>query len=127
MAHFAKLDNDNVVTQVIVVSNADCGGGDFPESEPIGQAFIQSLGLGAGWKQTSYNHNFRKHYGCVGYTYDYVLDAFIEPKPFPSWILNDETCEWQSPVAYPTDGGPYTWDEETLSWVAVSASRTRFV
>jgi hypothetical protein len=79
MAHFAKLNDNNVVTQVIVVANGDCGNLDFPESEPIGQAFIESLGLGTGWKQTSYNNNFRGKYAGIDDTYDAELDEFVAP------------------------------------------------
>lgn len=78
MAHFAQL-NDNIVQQVIVVSNDDCGGGDFPESEPIGQAFIASLGLAGVWLQTSYHANFRANYAGIGYTYDPQTDVFNPP------------------------------------------------
>jgi hypothetical protein len=78
MAHFAKIEN-GAVSQVIVVSNSDCGGGDFPTSESVGQAFLASLGLGDNWKQTSYNGNFRGRYAGIGYTYDVELDAFIAP------------------------------------------------
>ena len=78
MAHFAKVEN-GVVGQVIVVNNSDCGGGEFPESEPIGQAFLASLGLGDNWKQTSYNGNFRGRYAGIGYTYSSELDEFIAP------------------------------------------------
>jgi hypothetical protein len=81
MAHFAQLDSNNVVQQVIVVSNDDCGGGDFPASEAVGQAFIASLGLAGTWKQTSYNNNFRGRYAGQGYTYDPELDVFVEPAP----------------------------------------------
>jgi len=77
MAHFAQINNENVVQQVIVVSNDDCGGGEFPESEPIGQAFIASIGLEGTWLQTSYHGNFRGRYAGIGYTYDPVLDEFI--------------------------------------------------
>jgi hypothetical protein len=80
MAHFAKIEN-GVVEQVIVVSNDDCGGGEFPESEPIGQAFIASLGLTGEWKQTSYNNSIRGRYASIGYTYDADLDEFIAPPP----------------------------------------------
>ena len=78
MAHFAQVTN-NVVQQVIVVNNSDCGGGDFPASEPVGQTFLVSLGLGDNWKQTSYNGNFRGRYAGVGYTYDAELDEFVAP------------------------------------------------
>lgn len=83
MAHFAQVNDDNVVTQVIVVSNDDCGGGDFPASEPIGQAFIASLGLSGRWLQTSYHGNFRGRYAGISYTYDPVLDEFVAP-PLPT-------------------------------------------
>ena len=82
MAHFAQVNDSNVVQQVIVVSNDDCGGGDFPASEPVGQAFIASLGLTGTWKQTSYNGNFRARYAGIGMTYDAVLDEFVAP-PVP--------------------------------------------
>ena len=81
MAHFAQIDHNKIVAQVIVISNDDCGGGDFPESEPIGQAFIASLGLTGLWLQTSYNGNFRGRYAGIGYTYDAALDEFIAPPP----------------------------------------------
>lgn len=81
MAHFAQLDSNNMVQQVIVVSNDDCGGGEFPASEAVGQAFIASLGLTGTWKQTSYNNNFRGRYAGQGYTYDPELDVFVEPAP----------------------------------------------
>ena len=80
MAHFAKIENETV-TQVIVVSNDDCGGGDYPDSEPIGQAFIASLGLTGEWLQTSYHANFRANYAGIGYTYDADLDEFVPPEP----------------------------------------------
>jgi len=80
MAHFAKVEN-NIVQEVIVVANSDCGGGEFPESEPIGQAFIASLGLVGEWLQTSYHANFRGAYAGIGYTYDAELDEFVAPTP----------------------------------------------
>jgi hypothetical protein len=83
MAHFAQLNDNNTVTQVIVVANSDCGDLDFPASEPVGQAFIAGLGLTGTWKQTSYNNNFRGRYAGIGYTYDAVLDEFIAP-PAPT-------------------------------------------
>jgi hypothetical protein len=88
MAHFAQVDENNTVTQVIVVSNDDCGGGEFPESEPIGQAFIASLGLSGTWLQTSYNNNFRGIYAGPGYRYDATLDEFVTPPTPP--IQNNE-------------------------------------
>ena len=123
MAHFAELDQDNTVVQVIVVSNDSINNLPFPESEPVGIAFCQSL-LGAGtlWAQTSYNANFRYNYAGIGYTFDPTPvpnGAFIPPKPYPSWLLNTNTFQWEPPVPYPTDGGIYAWDEATQSWVPV--------
>lgn len=114
MAHFAQINSDNIVTQVIVVSNNDCGGGDFPASEEIGAAFCTNL-LGGTWKQTSYNSNFRKRYAGIGYAYDAERDAFIAPKPYPSWTLNETTCDWEAPVARP-ETGFWAWNEEELQW-----------
>ena len=123
MAHFAKLDNQNIVLDVNVVNNETINNLPFPESEPIGLAFLTEWSGGyTNWKQTSYNANFRKNYAGIGYTYDATLDAFIAPKPYPSWLLNTTTCQWQAPVPYPTDGKMYTWDEETQSWVEVAVS-----
>lgn len=120
MAHFAQLDPSGVVAQVIVVSNETIQNLPFPESEPVGVAFCQSLlGADTEWKQTSYNGNFRKNYAGEGYTYDAARDAFIAPQPYPSWVLNEATCQWQAPVPYPSAGGRYYWDEPTVSWVFV--------
>jgi len=118
MAHFAELDGNNIVKRVVVVSNKDTADANGNEIESIGVAFCQRL-LGGNWKQTSYNANFRKNYAGVGYTYDAGLDAFIPPQPFPSWILNTSTIQWESPVPYPNDGKIYRWDEATVSWVEV--------
>ena len=123
MAHFAQLDSSNVVQQVISVNNAVVHEPEyaFPQTEPFGQVFInQTLKLSGTWKQTSYNKSFRKNYAGIGYTYDPARDAFIPPKPFPSWGLNEETCLWEPSVAYPNDGQPYVWNEETQSWVAAT-------
>jgi hypothetical protein len=118
MAHFAQLDKYNVVTQVIVVHNNELMINGV-ESEAKGIAFCKLLYGGiTTWKQTSYNNKFRKNYAGVGYTYDERRDAFIPPKPFESWILNETTCRWDSPVPKPTDGNNYRWDEETISWVS---------
>ena len=118
MAHFAQLDDNNIVTQVIVVSNNELLDENGQESEAKGIAFCQSL-FGGNWKQTSYNGNFRKHYAGIGYIYDSERDAFISPKPFASWILNEDTCYWEPPVSMPTDGKSYQWDENTVSWVEI--------
>ena len=118
MAHFAKLEN-NIVTQVIVVSNQDILNEQGQESEDIGIAFCSNL-LGGTWKQTSYNGKIRKNYAGIGYTYDEALDAFIPAKPFASWLLDETTCQWKAPVAMPTDDKRYTWNEETKSWDEVT-------
>jgi len=119
MAYFAQLEN-NIVQQVISISNNDAPDPAPSNSEPLGQAFIANvLKLGGTWKQTSYNATFRKHYAGIGYTYDDVLDAFIPPKPYPSWLLNTETCNWEAPVPYPNDGKSYYWDEEIQQWVEI--------
>ena len=118
MAHFAQLDNDNVVTQVIVVANAELLDNGV-ESESKGIAFCQSLFPSTNWKQTSYNGAIRKNYAGVGYTYDAGRDAFIPPKPYPSWVLVEDTCQWAAPIPYPQDGKWYVWDEESLSWVEI--------
>lgn len=120
MAHFAELDDNNIVLQVIVVNNETVENKSFPESEPIGIAFCRSLyGQNTFWKQTSYNNTFRKHYAGIGYRYDVDLDAFIPPKPYPSWLLNTDTANWEPPVPYPNDGKVYSWVEATQSWILV--------
>lgn len=121
MANFAKLDDQNVVIDVNAVANAVVDDLPFPESEPVGVAFLTEWSSGyTNWKQTSYNASFRKNLAGIGYTYDAVLDAFIAPKPYPSWLLNTNTCQWQAPTPYPSDGNVYTWDEATQSWVEVT-------
>lgn len=116
MAHFAEIDENNIVLRVIVVNNNDCLDADGNESESVGIAFCKSL-LGGEWLQTSYNANFRKNYAGIGFRYDETLDAFISPKPYDSWILNDKTAKWEAPSAMPGDGKDYYWVEETTSWV----------
>ena len=126
MSHFAQLDENNVVTQVIVVSNEDTSDSNGVEVEEVGVAFYKKLlGADTNWKQTSYNNSMRVRYAGIGYTYDETLDAFIPPQPFASWVLNEETADWESPV------GPapalteaeiearsfYKWDEEGGEWV----------
>jgi hypothetical protein len=121
MAHFAKINDSNIVTEVIVVSN------DIATSESAGVTFINNLyGTTDTWKQTSYNtyantHKldgtpFRKNYAGIGFSYDASKDAFIPPKPYNSWTLNNTTCLWESPVAYPDDDKRYTWNESSLQW-----------
>jgi hypothetical protein len=115
MAHFAELDSNNVVLRVIVVDNKDTADANGVEKEYIGAAFCERL-FGGTWKQTSYNGTIRKHYAGVGYTYNAVRDAFVPPQPYQSWTLDDD-ANWQPPVAMPTDGGRYSWDETTQTWV----------
>jgi hypothetical protein len=122
MAHFALIDGNSTVAQVIVVNNDTIHNLPFPASEAVGVAFCQSIfGAGTIWKQTSYNGNFRKNYAGIGFKYDDALDAFIPPQLYPSWVLNTETCTWKAPVAMPNDGNPYVWDEPTTSWVRLQA------
>jgi len=101
MSHFAKIEN-NIVTEVIVAEQ------DFINSGLVGDSFL--------WVQTSYNGNFRKNYAGIGFTYDKTRDAFIPPKPYPSWTLNEDSCQWEAPVAYPDDGNMYTWNETDQQW-----------
>jgi hypothetical protein len=125
MAHFCQLDENNIVTQVIVVGNDDCTDANGNEVESIGVAFCQKLlGAETNWKQTSYNNSTRVRYAGIGYSYNAELDAFIAPKPFASWVLNEETADWVSPVgpapslteAEITAGSSYVWDEENGEW-----------
>lgn len=110
MSHFAELDENNVVIRVLVGdNNAPNEGYDW---------FVENLG--GRWVQTSYNGNFRVHFAGVGFTYDEKLDAFIPPKPFESWVLNEQTCLWDPPISYPDDDKLYTWDEPSQSWIEVT-------
>ena len=107
MSHFAELDENNIVLRVLVGdNNAPNEGYDW---------FVENLG--GRWVQTSYNANFRKNFAGVGYYYNEELDAFVPPKPFQSWILNEEACYWEAPVPRPEDGKIYNWNEETLTWI----------
>lgn len=103
MSHFAKLDNNNIVQEVIVADQ------QFINTGVVGDVFR--------WVQTSYNGNFRKNFAGIGYKYDRIRDAFIPPQPYLSWVLNEETCRWEAPIPYPDDGQLYNWDESTKSWV----------
>lgn len=117
MAHFAKLNSNNEVLDVVVVGNTCVNNLEFPESEPLGIYFCQSLfGKNTIWKQTSYNANFRGKYAYIGGTYDPALDVFLDPQPYPSWVL-DSNYNWVAPVPYPDDGEKYFWDENKLEWV----------
>jgi hypothetical protein len=111
MAHFAKLDNNNLVERVEVVSN------DVATDEQTGVDFLNNLyKTNDVWKQTSYNGNIRKNFAGIGYSYDQTKDAFIPPQPFNSWALNQTTCLWEAPVAYPNDGKIYQWNETNQEW-----------
>ena len=118
MAHFAELDENNIVKRVIVVATKDNSDANGVEKESIGKAFCERL-FGGNWVQTSYNGNIRKRYAGIGYKYDATLDAFIAPQPYPSWTL-DANADWQAPVPMPTDGKMYSWDEATQSWLEVT-------
>lgn len=121
MAHFAQIDENNIVVQVLVVGD---------DQEHRGQDFLASdLNLGGTWVKTSYNTHggvhsnggtpLRKNYAGIGYTYDAQRDAFIPPKPFNSWLLNEDTCLWEAPTPMPTEGGPYMWVEDDLNWQVI--------
>ena len=109
MSHWAEIDDNNIVTRVLVGNNSE------PDE---GEAFMNSLG--GTWVKTSYNGTIRKNYAGVGYSYDSSRDAFIAPKPFDSWELDEDTCRWEAPVAYPTDGKMYVWNEDNTNWEEVA-------
>lgn len=121
MAHFAQIDENNIVVQVLVVGD---------DQEHRGQDFLANdLNLGGTWVKTSYNTHggvhsnggtpLRKNYAGIGYTYDAGRDAFIPPKPFNSWVLDEDTCLWNAPTPMPTEGGPYMWVEDDLNWQVI--------
>jgi len=121
MAHFAQLDENNRVVTVIVVHNNELLV-DGVEQEEKGIAFCKSLyGATTIWKQTSYSNSFRKNFAGTNYSYDAQRDAFIPPKPFPSWVLDEETAQWQAPTGPAPIDRAYKWDEATISWVAVES------
>ena len=109
MSHWAEIDENNIVTRVLVGNNSE------PDE---GEAFMNSLG--GTWVKTSYNGTVRKNYAGIGYSYDSGKDAFIAPKPFESWTLDEDTCRWEAPVAYPTDGKIYAWNEDITNWEEVA-------
>lgn len=122
MAHFAQINSENIITNVVVIDDSQ---------ENRGQDFLAiDMNLCGTWIQTSYNTRggihilggtpFRKNYAGIGYTYDSKRDAFIPPKPYPSWVLDEDTCLWNAPVVYPTDGKKYTWNETVVNWVLSS-------
>jgi len=119
MAHFAKLDENNIVLAVHVVNN-DVITVNGVESEQAGIDFLTGLYGHTSWKQTSYNGSTRKNYAGIDYSYDLSRDAFIAPKTFPSWVLNETTCKWEAPTPMPEDDKTYSWDEDTTSGVEVN-------
>jgi hypothetical protein len=119
MAHFAQLDGQNNVLNVIVVNNTDIDNLPFPESEPVGIAFCQSLyGSDTVWKQTSYNNNFRRQYATIGGSYYPPLDVFVSAKPYPSWVFQSSDATWQAPIPMPVPPPNYVavWNEEYIEW-----------
>lgn len=117
MAHFAKLGIDNIVLEILVINNVDTMTPQGEEREEIGVEFLRKLTGHETWKQTSYSRSFRKNYAAIGFTYDSARDAFISPKPYPSWTLDENTCRWKSSIPVPTtENKSYTWNESTLSW-----------
>lgn len=120
MAHFAQLDDNNAVINIIVVNNNELLDQDGNEIEQKGIDFCKSLfGQDTQWVQTSFNGTFRKNYASLSSYYDPTRDAFIKPKTWDSWTLNEETCTWTPPIPMPTDDKAYTWNESTLSWVEI--------
>jgi len=123
MAYFAKLGKGNIIETVISINNSVITDSNGIEQEQLGLDFINKLyNTRDVWKQTSYNNNIRKNFAGIGYQYDQTRDAFIAPKPFNSWILNEDTCNWEAPVAYPQDDNKYKWNEQTLSWDLVQSN-----
>ena len=121
MAYFAKLGTGNIVEQVISINNSVITDNNGVEQEQLGNDFINKLyNTRDVWKQTSYNNNIRKNYAGIGYSYDQTRDAFIAPKPFNSWILNEDTCRWEAPVSMPTteleENQHYSWNEFIINW-----------
>jgi hypothetical protein len=120
MAHFALLDENNNVTQIDVVNNEVINNLPFPESEPIGVAFLKNIyGDATNWLQTSYNSNFRGIYAVIGGFYDTELDVFVAVKLFPSWVRTQNGTGWEPPIPYPDDKKEYVWDEATVAWVEI--------
>lgn len=121
MAHFAELDSNNKVISVIVVSNDEMVDENGNEVEQMGIDYIHNiLKKPNRWVQTSYNNSFRVRYAGAGYTYDENLDAFIEPKPYPSWVLNNSTADWEAPIPKPDNDNLYQWNEQTQNWDLIS-------
>ena len=132
MAHFAEINDNNIVLRVIAVDNSDCLDANGNEWDAIGALFCYNL-LGGTWKQTSYNNNsVRKNYACVNAEYREDLNAFIHPSPHASWVLNETTCKWEAPKPYPADGWAegtnengftYSWNESVKNWARIGNRR----
>jgi hypothetical protein len=111
MAHFAEIDENNLVLRVLVTDNND------PNGDEGHQWLVNTFG--GAWVKTSYNATIRKNFAGIGYKYDEDLDAFIPPKPFPSWLLDESICQWKAPIDYPNDGQVYVWNEENTEWQVI--------
>ena len=123
MIPFAKLNENNIVIEVHCVDNNELIDSNNIEQESKGIDFLINLSSGyTQWKQTSYNGSFRKNYAGIGYFYDEQRNAFIPPKPFESWILNEDSCQWQSPIPMPTDENMYRWNETNQEWEVVNGT-----
>jgi hypothetical protein len=125
MAHFAQLDNNNIVINIIVVNNNELLDQEGNEVEQKGIDFCKSLfGENTNWVQTSYNGNIRKNYAGIGFSYDQTKDVFIQPKPYDSWTLNETTCNWEAPVPMPTteleENQYYSWNESIVNWETIT-------
>jgi hypothetical protein len=123
MAHYALLDENNIVTAVFTgvdenITQTDLDGTLVGGSSEAWETFYGNFYTQI-CKRTSYNNNYRKNYAGIGYTFDEQRDAFISPKPYPSWILNEDSCVWEAPVPYPDETKPYKWDEDNQEWVEV--------
>ena len=116
MAHFAKIGLNSKVIEVVSVNNEVLKDSSGSEREELGIQFLNELTGWPIWKQTSYNNNIRKNYASIGYSYDEDRNAFIAKKPYNSWILNEDTCRWESPIPMPNNGSIYIWNETTQNW-----------
>ena len=117
MAHFARIDKNNIVQHVCIIDNENLLNENKQEEEDFGIAYLNKIhGVGSTWVQTSYNGNLRKNYAGIGFTYDSERDAFIPPQIYDSWTLNEDTCQWEAPKAYPDDDKDYEWNEDNETW-----------
>ena len=112
MAHWAELDDDNIVLRVLVTDNNDQNGDE-------GYRWLVD-NLDGHWVKTSYNARIRKNFAGRGYFFDEERDAFIPPQPFPSWLLDEDTCRWEPPIPVPAEGGPYVWNEDSVDWIEIN-------